>query len=171
MSRLLLASLLAVTLAACASSQQVGVQPRDGRAGLQVTGTMAGRQVAVSDGAPRLLAGDCSLFTPLPVELCAVSRDIDGGAVVLGIGNAAAVAASGTLEVGEPGCTSQATCREVTDHAVVLLQVADTVHPARSGSLTISEIEAGTRYVGQFSLTTADGRVTGSFDLVPRSDD
>ena len=71
-----------VLISACGdSSSRTGVgglQPRDGRSGLVLTGMIDGRQVAVSAGAPRLLLSDCDVNDGFDVDVCFFTQDIDG---------------------------------------------------------------------------------------------
>lgn len=160
--------LLSVALVGCGAGQGRGVQPRDGESGLQLSGTVDGRQVAVLDGLPRLYAGDCGFYVGLPADVCFGSRDIDGGRLVLGLGNPQAVADAGTLPVRRPTCGSADECADVEDHAVVQLVVGDAPVRVDGGTLTVTELIPSVRYAGVFNLRLEDGRVSGRFDVVPR---
>lgn len=161
--------LLAVLAAGCWSTPTDTVQPRAGRAGLQLTGTVAGRQVAVSDGAPQLRVGDCDPDTTGDDDVCAIADDIDGELVVLVFENPDVLAAGATLPVAAPGCADR--CDDVTDAAVVDVQVGTAPRiRAQGGRVEISEVTPFSRYVGEVRLELPSGAVTGSFDLVPRSD-
>lgn len=162
---LLLVSLLA---AGCWSSAQT-VQPRDGRAGLQLTGTVDGDQLAVSDGAPRLVVGDCDPDVAGDTDVCVIADDINGQLVVLAVENPAVLQSGASLPVVDPGCGQR--CDDVTDAAVVDLQLGtgDRVR-ATGGRIELDTVEPFVRYAGDVRLEFPSGRVSGSFDVVPRSD-
>src|SRR5690606_21823455 len=77
-SRVPLVVVAAALLAGCWSAPPQTVQPRDGRAGLHLTGTVAGRQLAVSDGAPDLNVGDCDPDVTGDADVCAIGADVGG---------------------------------------------------------------------------------------------
>lgn len=143
-------------------------QPREGRAGLQLSGTVAGSQVAVSDGSPDLTLGDCDVVGGPARDLCVVSRDLRGGPVVLTVRNPEVLVAGETLPVEDPGCTGQG-CDAVTDVAVVdVLLGENRPRRATSGMLALTAVQQGRRYAGSLRLELPDGVLSGHFDLVPR---
>ena len=163
--------LAAVLLTACGASGMPVSQGADGESGLRLTGRVDGRQIAVADGAPQQRVGDCALIVGLPADLCLVSRTIDGTRVVLGIGNPEHVAEQdGSVPVERARCGSQSECRDVTGRGVAFLLLGDASVPVDSGSLTITRYDVQEGYAGIFDLTLANGRVTGQFDVAPRSD-
>lgn len=157
-SHRVLAVLVAVLLTACASGGPEGyaaLQPRDGRAGLWLTGTVGGRQVAVSDGSPALYLGNCGPGGDQDADLCFSGRDIDGGVLVVIVRN------PDVLEAGE--------IVPVGDIAVVDVRIGDApVRRARGGRLTMRVVEPASRYSGSMQLEFRNGRLTGDFDVVPR---
>ena len=160
---------LAVLLSACWSTPEGTVQPRNGRAGLQLAGSIAGRQLAVSDGAPRLVVSDCDPDVSGDADVCVIAEDIGGELVVLVIENPDALHAPATLEVADPGCGAD--CDDVTDVAVVDLQVGTGRRQrATDGHLEVRELTPFARYAGELRLAFDSGSVTGSFDVVPRRD-
>jgi hypothetical protein len=165
-----LLALLAVALTACGQGDpgSGGPQPpRDGRAGVQLSGQFAGSQIAASDGSPDLLVGTCVHRAGMPAELCFAVRGIDGTPVVLGFLNPDVLEPGTTVTVSRD-CRAPEECAAVTDVAIVDVQVGDRRQRAESGSVTIERLEPGRRYVGAFNLGFRDGRITGSFDVVPR---
>lgn len=161
--------LLAVLVAGCWSAPEGTVQPRDGRAGLQLTGTVEGRQLAISDGSPELRVGDCDPDVTGDDDICAIAKDIDGQLVVLVFENPDVLVADATLPVADPGCGAR--CDEVTGTAVIDLQLGTGPRlRADGGRLQISEVTPFARYAGEVRLTLPSGSVSGSFDLVPRRD-
>lgn len=160
---------LAVLAAGCWSAPAGGGQPRQGRAGLQLAGTVGGRQLAVSDGAPRLVVGDCDPDVSGDRDVCVIADDIDGQLVVMVIENPDVLRAPTTLPVTDPGCDEA--CDDVTDGVVVDLQLGTGGRlRATGGSMTLETVQPFTRYSGEVRLELASGSVSGTFDVVPRSD-
>lgn len=167
-----LAGVLALALLACtAPTERAGGHepPRDGTAGIQLSGTFAGRQLALSDGAPALLAGAlCAQHVGSAEALCFRTRDIDGTEVVLSFLNPAVILAGANLAVGSWDCSTPLACAQVEDEAVVEVAVGGQRQRATSGSLALQQIVPGSRYVGTATLSFRDGGLSGSFDVVPR---
>jgi len=161
--------LVAVLLSGCWSTPAETVQPRDGRAGLQLTGTVAGRQLAVNDGAPDLTVGDCDPDVGADQDVCAIASGIGGELVVLVFENPDVLQPATTVPVADPGCGQR--CDDVRDVAVVDLQLGTGPRMrARGGRLVLDEVTPFSRYSGDMRLSFAEGSATASFDLVPRSD-
>lgn len=156
-----------VLLAGCGTD---AAQPREGRAGLQLSGTVDGRQLAVSDGSPRLLVGDCGPGRTGSEDVCVISRDLNGRLVVLVVKNPGVLEEGASVEVADADCEDPAVCDEVTEAAVVDLQLADDRQRADSGTVTMTTVEERRRYAGTVRLTLPGGRVSGEFDVVPRPD-
>lgn len=170
---LLAIALLSVValLAGCATSGASSVdQPRDGRAGLQLSGTLDGRQVAVSHGAPQLVIGDCDPTTPPDTDVCAISNTIGGTVFVLSFENPDVLVAGETLEVASSPCRGPA-CDGITEHAVVDVQVGDGDRMrATDGEVRVEAADEFRRYAGEVHLNFDEGHLSGHFDLVPRRD-
>lgn len=164
--RLAMAGVAVVALAACGTDAP---QPRDGR-GLQLSGTVDGRQLAVSDGSPRMVVGDCGPAGEASDDVCFISRDLNGQLVVLVLKNPGALREDARLDVADADCDDPAVCDEVTDVAVVDLQVAGDRQRADSGTVIMTTVEEGRRYAGSLRLGLSEGRVSGEFDVVPRPD-
>lgn len=169
MRRCALALCLVLAVGACGTGEQPQTpQPREGRAGLQLSGTVGGAQVAVSDGSPDLVVGDCDVVGGPAQDLCVVSRDLRGGPVIVTVRNPDVLVEGATLPVGDPGCVGRA-CDEVTDVAVVDVALGeDGSRRAAGGMVTIRVVEPERRYVGRLRLELPDGLLSGHFDLVPR---
>jgi hypothetical protein len=170
------AVVLAVTLAACGTGGTgtgvSAITPRDGRSGLSLTGTIGGRQVAVSDGAPRLILDDCDINTGFDVDLCFFSRDIDGTTFGIVIENPDLLVAGERLPVVASTCHVRA-CDGVTDGLVVDVQLGvgkDRVR-ADGGHVDVTFVDTADRYAGTLNVTLPDGRIGGTFDVVPRPDE
>lgn len=162
-------SILAALLAGCWPTPEATTQPRDGRAGLQLTGTLADTHIAVSDGAPDLQLGDCDPDVTGDSDLCAIADDITGELVVLVIENPDVLGTDVSLQVADPGCGAD--CDDVDDVAVVDVQLGTAPRVrARGGRLQLGEVIPFSRYVGEVRLELPSGALSGTFDLVPRSD-
>jgi hypothetical protein len=166
---------LSVLLAACgaADARQGGHQPpRDGVAGLQLSGSFQGRQIALSDGAPTLLVGSsCMRRIGLDTGLCFGSRDIDATPVTIAFLNPGVVAQGTTVPVGPGDCRTPEGCADVRDVAVIEVQVGDRRQRARSGEITFGQIVPGSRYAGRMTLGFRAGQIGGTFDVVPRPEE
>lgn len=145
-----------------------GIEPRDGRSGLSLTGTVDGRQVVVNDGAPRLRLGDCDVNDGPDRDLCFFSRDLNGQFFALVVENPEALAGDSTLPTRDPGCASR--CDLVADVAVVDVQfgLEEPRQRAVAGQLRVTALEEGQRYGGSVTLELPDGRLSGTFEVVPR---
>lgn len=164
---------LVLALVACGTAGTgegvAGIEPRDGRSGLVLSGVIRGRQVAVSDGAPRMRVDDCDRNTGRDLDVCFFSRDIDGNFLAVIIENPDALAGGKQLPVADPGCQPQV-CDEVTDVAIVDVQLgADTPRMrATGGRLSLDVVQPRFRYAGTLRLQLPDGELSGTFDVVPK---
>lgn len=172
---LLLVVVLAVLLTGGCGAGGIGegvaaMTPRDGRSGLQLTGTVGGRQLIVTAGAPELLVGDCDPNDGPDDDVCFIASDLDGEVFALVIENPAVLAAGRSVAV-VTGCATPEACDAVTDGVVIDLQlgIGDRV-PVAGGTLTLDVVEPSQRYAGRVDLELADGRVSGTFDVIPRPD-
>ncbi len=176
MRRALLGALLAVVLAACGAEGTrpgpAGIVPRNGRSGLSLSGVVDGRQYAVSDGAPVLRLGDCDVNEGPDTDLCFFSRDINGAFFGIVVENPDALRAGTMIPVVTSTCR-RAVCDDVTDGAVVDVQlgVGQRRIRATGGSLTLNTLETGRRYSGTLTLVLPDGRLAGTFEVVPRPEE
>jgi hypothetical protein len=148
------------------------LRPSDGRSGLYVSGTVAGRQLALTDGAPVLITGDCDLADGRDDDVCFVSRDIDGTFVRIVFENPGVLEPGTTVPVVDEACATRG-CDDVTAGAVVRVQVGATADPARArgGSVRLDTVEPGQRYAGSLTLELPDGRLAGDFNVVPRPEE
>jgi hypothetical protein len=168
-TRVLAGLLAAALLSGCAATSATTVQPRDGRSGLQGTGTVAGRQVAVTGGLPELLVGDCDPMDGADDDVCFLTDTIDGRSFVLTVENPAVLAEGAVLDVVDPVCAPRSGCDDVTDGAVVSVKLGtDAPLRATGGTLRLSRVEPFANYVGRVNLTLPDGSFSGTFDVVPR---
>lgn len=169
MRRTLLAAVLAsALLSGCVEPVEPTLQPRDGRAGLQLAGTLRGRQVAVSDGNPQLVRDDCDPNDGTDEDLCVLARDIDGELLVLAFENPQALEEGEVLRFTD-ACATPAECDAM--RGAVVLDVQHGVGRRRrvtAGELRLDVAEPGERYAGRIRITLPGGSLAGTFDLVPR---
>jgi hypothetical protein len=169
-SRRLGATVLAMALIAGCRGAPAGSpgQPREGRAGLRLTGTIEGRPIAVTQGLPRLETEDCDPNDGRDQDICFVSRTIDGTVFVLVFENPA-VLQPGTHDVEARTCPRPGDCDGGTDAAVIDVQVGATDRiRATGGTLTVELVEPLQRYRGTLLLELPGGTLSGDFDVVPR---
>lgn len=159
----------AVLAAGCATAPAGSPsQPRAGRAGLQLTGRIGGRSIAVTDGLPRLDTDDCDPKDGSDHDVCFVSRTIDGTVFVLVFENPDELEL-GSYDVEAGQCSTPAACDAVKQAAVIDVQLgADRRIRAVGGTLTVERIEPAQRYRGSVLLELPDGTLSGDFDVVPR---
>ena len=165
----------AVLLAGCGTagtgSGVAGIQPQDGKSGLQLTGTLDGRQFAVNDGAPVLRVGDCDVNDGTDTDLCFFTRELDGGYFAIIVENPDAVQV-GTVPVVDADCQSPR-CDDVSEGAVVEVQFAPGAERVRAtgGAFQLTAVDPGQRYAGTVNLQLPDGRLGGTFEVVPRPEE
>ena len=172
----LTAALIGMLLAGCGTagtdSGTAAIEPRDGQSGLSLTGTVGGRQVAVSAGLPEMLLDDCDVNAGRDVDLCFFAAEIDGSDFGLVFENPDVLVAGTTLTV-EPSTCTRDSCDTISDVAVVDVQrgVGTDRVRATGGQVVIDVADKGKRYAGRLNLSLPDGRLGGTFDVVPRPDE
>lgn len=155
--------LVAVVLVGCVSTDESQRQPEVPDDGLQATGLLDGRRIAISRGEPDVVHGDCDANDGLDRDLCVQVRTIDGVSLNLVLENPDALVAGERLEVRPDPCVQ---CDDVRDHAVVRIRTGGTTRPAEGGHLTPSLV--GERIAAEFDLHLPGGdRLTGSFSVRP----
>lgn len=153
----------AAVLSGCAEGDAVQRQPVTGDDGVQATGRLDGRRIAISSGAPDVVLGDCDAGDGLDRDLCLNVRTIDGITLNLVVENPDALPPGERLPVRDSGCVAVA-CDDVVDRAVVDVRVAGRQVRATGGSLTLGRLDA--RAVGRFDLRLPDGDgLLGTFDV------
>lgn len=158
--RPLAAAVLALLLAACASSSLPQRQPEALDDGVQATGRIAGQRVALSDGGPETNLVDCDPNTP-DEDVCWIARTIDGLTIAFVIENPSALVDGETIRVRDDDCTD---CDDVTEHAVVDLRIDGEQRRATSGRLDVRQ--TGQRYAAAFDVRFQGGdALTGEFNI------
>ena len=167
----LLCALLALSLLACGEANDVLPDPRDGRSGIQVSGQLPDRQVAVSDGLPTVNFGDCDPADGVDRDVCVVTETIQGDLLRITFENPIALQAGAVLPVGSD-CRTPEACDEVLDAAVVEVEFGtDGRIRATGGTLRIEVAEPSVRYRGEVSLLLPRGSLSATFDLIERPDE
>lgn len=145
--------------------QRVPVASDDG---IQLTGTLGGQQIHVSDGEPEVVLGDCDPNDGLDEDLCIVTFTIDGAPLALVVENPAALVAGERLAVVAPagaGCLPH--CDDLTDRVVIEVRRGQQRQFATSGSVVVRG--ADPRWAATFVLGFGHGRVSGAFNVRPTS--
>lgn len=169
------AVLLTLVLMGCATSGGgsgvSSIEPRGGHSGLQLSGTLGGRQVVVNDGAPVLRLGDCDVNDGNDVDLCFFSRELDGGFFALIVENPEVVEQA-IVPVIQSSCRSPH-CDDVDGGVLVELQhePGGPRERATGGRIEFTTVEEGQRYAGTLRLVMDDGEFSGTFEIVPRPED
>jgi len=155
----------AALAAGCASS---GADPSAQASGVQMSGRMDSvASVAVNDGRPELVEGDCEAATGVPADVCFVARGISGTRYVIGLGNVEGLARDEPVDVATRACATAESCAEVDAKAVALLSVDGRLHRPSGGTAVIRRAEPGARYRGRLRLAVDGGSVSINFDVVP----
>ncbi len=149
-------------LGACVNPEESGQRQAEAEDdGVQATGRIGGARVAISDGGPETLIGDCDPGDGADEDVCWIARTIDGLTIAFVIENPAALVAGETLPVRADRCTD---CDDVTDHAVVDLRINGDQRRASSGQLVVTQ--AGPRYAASFRVGFDDSdELIGDFNI------
>jgi len=151
-----------VLAGACTSdeAQRAPVAPDDG---IQLTGTIDGHRIAISDGEPEVVLGDCDPGDGDDLDLCVIARSIDGQTVGVVFENPAVFATAGSYPVSTAECEAVA-CDAVTTVAIVELRTDAVSWLALSGALDVRLSEG--RYVADLRLELGDGgSVSGTINV------
>lgn len=158
-----LGTVVAVALTGCAEGDAVQQQAVSGEDGIQATGRIDGKRVAITTGQPEVVYGDCDPGDGLDTDLCIVARTIDGVTFNLVIENPESMVEGEAQTVARHGCVEVA-CDDVTDALVIDLRVDGEQSRATAGTVTTTA--AGERSSAQFNLRFASGdTLVGSFDV------
>lgn len=161
--RAVAALLSAAALVGCVSTDESQRQAEVPDDGLQATGLLDGRRVAISRGEPGVIDGDCDANDGTDRDLCLRVRTIDGVTLNLVLENPGALAVGERLEVRRDPCEH---CDDVVSYAVVRVRVGGESREAQRGHLTPTRVDD--RIAADFDLHLSDGdRLTGSFSVRP----
>lgn len=168
-----LLAVLALQLAACGESpDSVLPDPRDGRSGLRMSGTLGSSQIAVNDGLPTINTGDCDLPDGADSDVCIVTEDLSGQSFVLVFENPGVLREGETVPIVDVPCGQPRACDDVTEGALVELRiVGGETLPGLSGQVAMETIVEGQRYRGTIDLRVRTGTLSGEFDVVPRPEE
>lgn len=154
---------VALLLGACGEEEATQRQPEAPDDGIQITGTLRGQRLSVSDGAPEVLLGDCDSRDGVDRDLCVVARTLIGDRVAVVLENPGILRAGARLPVAGDDCTH---CDEVTGHVVVEVRREGRAVRAVGGRVVVRQ--AGPRYAAGLTLRFADGGVvSGGFNVRP----
>lgn len=157
-----MALLACVLLAGCAESSVVHRQPEANDDGVQVTGTLGGARVAISEGVPDVVFGDCDPGIDIDQDICWSARTIDGMTVGVVVENPAVLVAGETVDVVDVDCDLD--CDEVTDGVVVEVRWEGQSARAVGGRLDVTDV--GERVAADVDLRLpGSDRLTGSFNV------
>lgn len=167
--------LFAMLLAACGDTPgDVLPDPRDGRSGIRLSGQLGDRQIAVSDGLPQINFTDCDVAEGPDRDICILTDDISGELIIVVFENPDGLVEGVTLPVADPSCSDAPACDEVSDVAIVEVQVGADNERVRavSGRLFMEVVVPLERYRGDLRLRLPDGSdLNASFDIVPRPEE
>lgn len=155
-------ALLVVGTAACATSSAEHRQAEAIDDGVQVTGTLDGARIAISDGVPEVLFGDCDPGFEVDRDVCWSARTIDGAMVSMVVENPDVLVEGETVEVVRSDCVED--CETVTDGAVVEIRADGRARRAVDGRLDVTS--NGERVAARIDLTLPGGDgMTGAFNV------
>lgn len=165
---------LALLLTGCGETPgDVLPDPRDGRSGIRLSGQLADRQIAMSDGLPTINASDCDVNEGPDRDLCILTRDINGERIIIVFENPDVLVEGETVPVGPGDCSEPPACDDVTDVAIIDFGFADRARiRAVSGQVTMEVVVPSSNYRGDFDLRLPDGSpLQATFDVVPRPEE
>ena len=158
-----LALAAAIVLVGCGDQEAAQRQAETAVDGIQATGQLEGRRLAISVGEPEVVDGDCDPNDGVDDDLCLVARTIDGETVAVVVENPAALDGEGRVPVRPAG--ADANVEEITDHAVVDLRFGGRRIDVTSGRFDVRR--DGDRLAADFDFRFPEGRLVGEFDVRP----
>lgn len=154
--------LAALVLSGCADAAVEHRQPEAVDDGVQVTGTLDGARIAISEGVPDVTFGDCDPGIEIDEDVCWSARTIDGLTVGVVVENPAVLRAGEQVEVVDVDCDLD--CDEVTEGVVVEVRWDGQRARAVGGRLDVAEV--GERVAADLDLRLpGSDRLTGSFNV------
>lgn len=158
-----LALVTGIALTACGDQEAAQRQAETAVDGIQATGQLEGRRLAISVGEPEVVDGDCDPNDGLDEDFCLVARTIDGETVAIVVENPGAIEDDGRVPVRPAAAGGDV--EEITDHAVIDVRLGGRRIDVTSGRLDVRR--GGDRIAADFDLRFPEGRLVGEFDVRP----
>lgn len=153
---------LALGVAACTDPEVSQRQPASTVDGIQLTGQLDGHRLAVSDGEPEVVLGDCDAADGVDEDLCVVARTIDGATLAIVIENPFALSLADDVAV--TSCSGR--CDDAAG-VVAEVRLDGAAKRATGGAFSIKEL--GPRWVMSFTIRFGGGdALSGEFDVRPQ---
>lgn len=152
----------AMVLSGCTTASVAHRQAEATDDGVQVTGTLGGSRVAVSEGVPDVLFGDCDPGLEIDDDICWSARTIDGLTVAMVVENPDVLVAGETVDVVDSSCDLD--CDDVTDGVVVDVRWNGQQVRATSGRLEVGSVDERVSAALDVNLVGGDG-LTGMFNI------
>lgn len=156
------AAFVAVVGGGCATASVAHRQAEAVDDGVQVTGTLDGARVAISEGVPDVTFGDCDPGIDIDDDVCWSARTIDGMTVAMVIENPDVLEPGTTVDVVDVDCDLD--CDGVTEGAVVAVRWEGREARAVGGRLVVSSVDERVAADLDLRLPGSDGLV-GSFNV------
>ncbi len=160
MRRALAPLLVAAVLAVGCGAEAVQRQPVAPDDGLSLSGRVGLDPVNLSHGEPEVLLADCDRDDGPDLDLCIVSRTIEGVGLAFVIENPEALRPGARLPVA-------ASCRGERCQEVAVVELRRDGERMRANGGTLEVIEAGPRYAATFTLRFRGGSLSGRFNVLP----
>ncbi len=152
----------ALALSGCATASVAHRQAEADDDGVQVTGTLGGARVAISEGVPDVVFGDCDPGIEIDQDVCWSARTIDGMTVAMVIENPDVLVAGEAVDV--IGDTCDLDCDDVTDGVVVDVRWDGRQVRATSGRLEVGSVDERVSAAVDVNLVGGDG-LDGTFNI------
>lgn len=153
---------LTLVLSGCATASVAHRQAEASDDGVQVTGTLGGSRVAISEGVPDVVFGDCDPGIEIDQDVCWSARTIDGMTVAMVVENPAVLVAGETVDVVNVACDLD--CDAVTEGVVVDVRWDGRQVRATSGRLEVGSVDERVSASLDLNLVGGDG-LDGSFNV------
>lgn len=160
--RMVLAVACVLAAAGCAGSNPDHRQAEAVDDGVQVTGVIDGSRVAISQGVPEVVFGDCDPGDGFDEDICWVARTIDGLNIAFVIENPAVLEPGARVDVVAADCGA---CDDVGDGVVLEVRVDGTIRRPVEGAMDVVTVP-GERVAASFTTEFAGGdELQGSFNV------
>lgn len=152
-----------LVLSGCANAAVEQRQAEADDDGVQVTGTLGGARVAISEGVPDVVFGDCDPGMEIDQDVCWSARTIDGMTVAMVIENPDVLVAGETVDVVR-GDDCDVQCDGVDDGVVVDVRWDGNQARAINGRMEVESVDE--RVAARIDLDLAGGgSLTGTFNV------